>query len=171
MIRRAPLLALALAAGCVAPPAGGAGGSPAPDSAAQGQADSILITLERTACYGFCPVYTLTISGSGQVRFVGRRHTATVGEAAATIPPARVDSLVAELRAGGYFGLADAYVLDAPACGRYSTDSPSVITSVTAGGEQKEIRHDYGCAGAPPALGSLERRIDEVAGSARWTGR
>ncbi len=171
MTRGAAGLALVFAAACVPPPAGGAGGSPAPGDPEQRQADSTRITLERTACLGACPVYSLTISGSGMVRFLGRRNTATVGEAGAVIPPERVDSLVAELRGGGYFEFADAYIPGAPGCGRYATDSPSVITSVTAGGERKEIRHDYGCDGAPAALGTLERRIDEVAGSARWTGR
>jgi hypothetical protein len=82
-----------------------------------------------------------------------------------------VDSLVEELRQGGYFEFADAYVVDAPGCGRYATDSPTVITSVAAGGARKEIRHDYGCGDAPPGLGALEKRIDEVAGTGRWTGR
>ena len=162
---------LLLAAACAPRPAGEANGTPRPDAAVAGRGDSTVISLERTPCYGTCPVYTVTITGTGAVRFVGTRFTTQVGEAAADIPPARVDSLLAELRAGGYFELADAYVAEAPACGRYSTDSPTVITSVEAHGVRKEVRHDYGCGGAPQALAGLERRIDEVAGVARWTGR
>jgi hypothetical protein len=162
---------LLLAPACAPRPAGDAGGSPRAAAAASERLDSTLVTLARTPCYGACPVYSVTISGAGEVRFTGTRHTTHVGEAAAEIPPARVDSLIAELRAGGYFGFADAYVADAPACGRYATDSPSVVTSVLAGGVRKEIRHDYGCSEAPSALAGLERRIDEVAGTARWTGR
>ena len=60
--------------------------------------------------------------------------------------------------------------MDAPACGQYATDSPTVITSVTAGGRSKTIRHDYGCFDAPRELARLERLIDEVAGTARWVG-
>jgi len=33
------------------------------------------------------------------------------------------------------------------------------------------VEHDYGCGAAPGALVVLERRIDEVLGSAQWTGR
>ena len=61
--------------------------------------------------------------------------------------------------------------MDSPACGRYATDSPMVITSASAGGRTKTIRHDFGCNGAPRELGGLERLIDEVAGTSRWIGR
>ena len=168
MGRLVPLL-LVLAA-CSPRNGGGPDGAPAPSSEAA-RTDAPVITLERTPCLGGCPVYSLSISGDGLVRFVGRHHTDHAGEASARIPPERVDSLLDELRAGGYLEFADAYVHDAPACGRYATDSPAVITSAVFGNERKEIRHDYGCIDAPKALNALERRIDEVAGSSRWVGR
>lgn len=130
-----------------------------------------VVTLERTPCFGTCPVYAVSISGSGTVRFLGRNHVTKEGEATAQIPPATVDSLLRELEAGGYFDFADAYVMDSPACGHYATDSPTVITSAAASGRSKTIRHDYGCFAAPRELARLERMIDEVAGTSRWTGR
>jgi len=165
--------ALALAAGLTAcvprPPA--AGGTPGPDGEpGAAAAEPPVVTLERTPCFGTCPVYQVAISRSGVVRFVGKNHVAQQGEATAEIPAARVDSLLRELEVGGYFGFADAYVMDSPACGQYATDSPTVITSASAGGRTRTIRHDYGCSAAPQALGRLERRIDEVAGTARWVG-
>ena len=159
-LRVAGLLAVALAACAPRQPATADVTSPAP-----------VVMLERTPCFGTCPVYTVSISGSGTVRFVGKNHVPKEGEATAEIPPATVDSLLRELEAGGYFDFADAYVMDSPACGQYATDSPTVITSATAGGRSKTIRHDYGCFAAPPELARLERMIDEVAGTSRWTGR
>ena len=129
------------------------------------------VTLERTACFGTCPVYTVAISPSGEVTFDGKRHVAQAGQATAKISPERVDSLLAELAAAGYFELADAYVMDAPACGMYATDLPTVITSAVRDGETKTIRHDRGCSAAPPELSQLEQRIDEVAGTGRWVGK
>jgi Domain of unknown function (DUF6438) len=129
------------------------------------------VTLERTPCFGTCPVYTVAISRTGQVRFNGKHHVTHAGQAADTIPAARVDSLLAELDAAGYFGFADDYVMNSPACGMYATDSPTVITSVNREGKAKVIRHDRGCSAAPPELSRLEQRIDEVAGTGRWTGR
>lgn len=172
MTRRAALLrAVGVAAGVAAcsprPPAGAPAPAEAPASAPAGPA----VTLERTPCFGTCPVYQVTISRAGTVRFVGKQHVSHQGEATAEIPAARVDSLMGALKAGGYFGFADAYVMDAPACGQYATDSPTVITSASDADRSKTIRHDYGCAGAPPELARLERLIDDVAGTDRWTGR
>lgn len=129
------------------------------------------VTLERTPCFGTCPVYTVSISRAGEVMFNGKRHVADTGQATAMISPERVDSLLGELEAAGYFGFDDAYVMDSPACGMYATDLPTIITSATRNGETKTIRHDRGCSAAPPELSQLEQRIDEVAGTGRWVGR
>ncbi|MGH7509979.1 MAG: DUF6438 domain-containing protein [Gemmatimonadales bacterium] len=130
-----------------------------------------VVTLERTPCFGGCPVYTVAVSRSGKVTYQGRAHVRRLGTATAQIPQPRVDSLLHELDRGGYFTYADRYVQSEPACGRYATDSPSAITTVSHRGRTKRIEHDYGCGSAPGALVVLERRIDEMLGSARWTGR
>lgn len=129
------------------------------------------ISLERTACFGGCPIYRIAVSPSGQVAYEGKAHVRHVGAATNQIPTQRVDALLEELDKAGYFSFANRYTAAEPACGRYSTDSPSVITSVTLNGRTKRIEHDYGCGGAPGALVVLERRIDDVLGSAQWTGR
>jgi hypothetical protein len=167
MIWRAGVLLVMLLAACSRREPQPAAAPAAEPSALEAPA----VTLERTPCFGTCPVYTVAISRSGEVRFTGKHHVAHTGPATATIPAARVDSLLAELDAGGYFGFADAYVMDSPACGMYATDSPTVITSVARDGVTKTIRHDRGCSAAPAELSRLEQRIDEVAGTGRWTGR
>ena len=166
--------ALVLVAGLIAcsPRPQGAGPAPTPYGPPGAAAsEPSVVSLERTPCFGTCPVYRVAISRSGAVRFVGSHHVTRQGEATAEIPAERVDSLLRELEAGGYFGFADDYVMGSPACGQYATDSPTVITSASAEGRTKTIRHDYGCNAAPPELARLERRIDEVAGTSRWTGR
>ncbi len=172
MSRRVTLLIAAVVACSPRPPAGGETPTPYGEPGAAASApEAPVVTLERTPCFGTCPVYQVAISRSGAVRFVGKHHVAQQGEATAAIPAARVDSLLRELDAGGYFGFADAYVMDSPACGQYATDSPTVITSASAGGRTRTIRHDYGCYAAPRELVRLEQLIDEVAGTSRWIGR
>ena len=129
------------------------------------------ITLERTPCFGSCPVYTISVSASGQVTFEGRAHVRLLGTATGQIPRQRVDALLVELERAGYFGFASRYAVSEPVCGRYVTDLPSAISSATLGTRTKRIEHDHGCGGAPGALAVLEKRIDEVLGSDRWTGR
>lgn len=130
-----------------------------------------VITLERTACFGGCPVYRIWVSADGKVGYEGRAHVRLVGAAAGEVPVSRVQSLLSELERAGYFSFANRYTSAEPTCGRYSTDSPSAITSVRMEGKTKRIEHDYGCGAAPGALVVLEQRIDEVLNSARWTGR
>ena len=155
---------LALAAGVVAcgPRAPQA---PAPDAAAT---PATVVALERGPCFGTCPVYRVTLSGDGLVEFVGTRFVSRVGADSARVAPETVEGLVRSLEEGGFFALADAYLPDAPACGRYHTDAPTVSISVQAPGRAKTVRHDHGCGGAPEELTRLEHLIDSIAGTARW---
>jgi hypothetical protein len=144
---------------------------PPADKSSPSAASSTAITLERTACFGGCPVYTISVSSSGEVQYEGRAHVRKMGAATGRVPRERVDALLSELERGGYFTFAERYTSTEPACGRYATDSPSVITSVTLRGRTKRITHDYGCGAAPGSLVVLERRIDEALNSGQWTGR
>jgi hypothetical protein len=132
--------------------------------------DAPVITLERTACFGGCPVYRLAVTSDGTVTYEGEAHVRQLGAASDRVPRERVQALLSELDRAGYFSFASRYAAAEPVCGRYSADSPSAITSMTYGGRTKRVEHDYGCGSAPGALVVLERRIDEVLGSAQWTG-
>jgi hypothetical protein len=142
---------------------------------AEGSSQSVTsapaITLERTPCFGSCPVYRISVSPSGEVQYEGKAHVRKLGVATGKIPRERLDALLSELERGGYFTFAERYTSPEPSCGRYATDSPSVITSVTLRGRTKRITHDYGCGGAPGSLVVLEQRIDEALHSGQWTGR
>jgi hypothetical protein len=145
-----------------------------PANESRAPADTIsaaAVMLERTPCFGGCPVYTLAVSPLGEVTYQGRAHVRRLGTASSRISRQRVDALLKELDRAGFFTFADKYLPSEPACGRYATDSPSAITTVTHRGRSKTITHDYGCGSAPGALVVLERRIDEVLGSDQWTGR
>jgi uncharacterized protein DUF6438 len=128
------------------------------------------ITLERTACFGACPVYTISVSPSGEVTYEGKAHVRRMGAGTARVPRERVDSLLSELEQAGYFSFADRYLPSEPACGRAATDAPTVTTSVTLAGRTKQIAHYYGCSSVPGALTILEQKIDETLNSGQWTG-
>jgi hypothetical protein len=111
------------------------------------------------------------VSPTGEVTYEGKAHVRRLGSATGKISRERLEGLLTELEKAGYFSFASRYAANEPACGRYATDSPTVISSVSLRGRTKRIEHDYGCGGAPGALIVLERRIDEVVGSGQWTGR
>lgn len=134
-------------------------------------AETAIITLERTACFGGCPVYALTISGDGTVTYDGKQNVQRVGRATARISPEQVRGLVTEFEQAGYFALSNRYVYGAPSCPLYAADSPSAITSIKLGQRTKRIEHDYGCDGSPAKLRELGRKIDQVVQSGQWTGQ
>jgi hypothetical protein len=141
---------------------------PAPEAASSA---GTMVALERGPCFGTCPVYRVSLEGDGKVGFTGTRFVTRVGHDTSRVAPDQVGRLVDSLDAAGFFALADEYVLNSPACGRYATDAPTVTISVRSGERSKTVRHDHGCVGAPKTLTGMERLIDSVAGSARWTGR
>lgn len=133
--------------------------------------EDVLISLERGPCFGTCPVYRLTVDGAGQVRYEGRAHVSVVGRDSAVLPQSEVRRLLDEFDRAGFAQLADQYTAGQPSCPLYAPDSPTAITSLTQSGATKRVEHDYGCADVPRALTALERLIDDVIGSDRWTGR
>ena len=138
-----------------------------PERSASATAEAI--SLERTACFGRCPVYRITVTSAGDVTYEGKANVKLIGRATGEISPDSVVSLLRELEQAGYFTFSDRYVVSEPTCRRYTTDSPSAISSATFRSRSKRIEHDYGCGGVPGALTLLEQRIDDVLGSGRWT--
>lgn len=155
-----------LAAGACAP---AQNGSPGDGAAAAVSGDS-RITMQRLPCYGTCPVYRVTIAADGTVTFDGERHVAASGTHTATVAAADAAALMRELDAAGFFGLEEKYVYPAQACGSYHTDAPRVLLTLVLDGRSRTVEHDHGCGGAPALLRTLQDRVDEVAGTARWIG-
>ena len=128
------------------------------------------VTLERSVCFGRCPVYRIVISADGHVEYLGMQFVKAEGKRSKNVNVAALRQLRDELNKVGYFGLHD---LDTSmvSCEDPTTDLPTVIISVRADGKFKSIKHDRGCGGAASALLSqLEDRIDLIAGTVEWVG-
>lgn len=134
-----------------------------------------LITLERTICYGSCPDYKLTIAADGTVTFEGRRFVKVRGIATGHISQEDLRKLIAEFDAVSYFSLRDSYKTQADGCPEVWTDNPQAITSIRMGGKSKKIVHYYGCEEDqgksiyPKVLTELEAKIDQIAGTDKWS--
>jgi hypothetical protein len=128
------------------------------------------ITLERTACFGTCPVYKVNITADGTVTFNGDRFTKTTGIAKGKISPGDFRQLVSEFEKIDYFSLPDRFEPGTPVCPQRITDMPSANTSIRLKGKTKSVGHYYGCGdkGALAQLTALEKKIDEVAGTQKW---
>jgi hypothetical protein len=87
-------LALALFACGGAPDGSRPGPAPLVNVAAPHAEDPVIIVLERTRCYGDCPVYRLTITNAGRVEYVGEESVKVKGSAKSSISLAEVRRLV-----------------------------------------------------------------------------
>jgi hypothetical protein len=79
-------------------------------SIAQDHYAEILITLERTGCYGACPIYKVAIHGDGSVIYEGQNFVRIVGRQERRIDPAEVQGQVRAFLDIDYFGLQDSYL-------------------------------------------------------------
>jgi uncharacterized protein DUF6438 len=131
---------------------------------AAAQDDESVITLERTPCFGACPIYAVTIHADGSVEYDGKRFVDVTGEQTANIGAEAFDELMQVIENAGYFDWDDEYT------DLTVTDASTVTTTVTRDGETKTIRHYLGDGSAPLGLSFLENWIDMAAGTQQWTG-
>lgn len=125
----------------------------------------VMITLQRTVCFGFCPAYTVTISDDGTVVYRGDRFVNVTGEQRAQIPRDDVQALLRRFDQIGFENLRDTY--RAPV-----TDLPTYTITLERNGRRKSVS-DYGglSAGMPQAVRDLQVEIDRVANTGRWVLR
>lgn len=131
---------------------------------AQANEPGVVITLERTACFGACPIYSVSILEDGTVLYNGERFVDIEGEQTGQIEPELVAQMVEAFAEAGYFEW------DAEYTNMTVSDLPYIITSVTRDGETHTIRRYAGDASAPVALPYLEQWIDLMANTGMWTG-
>ena len=110
------------------------------------------IKLERSACFGTCPVYSVTIFSDGRVQYEGKEFVKEKGPRTGAISAREFGELAAKVEQIGFFTLQAAY--RAPV-----TDLPTTIVTVTRGPESKRVE-DY--FGAPQGLHDLEALIEQT---------
>ena len=139
-------------------------------ASAQKAPPDTLITLERTGCYGMCPIYKVSISADGTVIFEGTRFVKKVGTARSTISEEQIRELIVAFDKINYFELRDQYVKPEDGCKQWLTDNPSAITSINRSGKSKSVTHYYGCRGIEVLkdLEKLEQAIDNAVNSGQW---
>ena len=136
------------------------------------------LEMNRTNCYGTCPVYSLKIGLDGKVEFEGVNYTATKGKAESQIADEKVKELISEVTKSNFFSFEDDYSQGSKTCSSSSTDCPSVILTIKYDENEKTIKH-YNCCfvkswlskeDALQPLTDLENKIDEIVETKRWIG-
>jgi len=119
------------------------------------------IGLERTVCYGTCPIYSVVLKSDGSVQYVGEEHVSHIGTRKGEIPPSEFNQLAEFLIDSGYMTLETEFPSGI-------TDLPSAFTTAVVNGKRKVIQNVGGLG--PVKLWALEQAIDAVVARARWNG-
>jgi hypothetical protein len=137
-------------------------------SAAEDVPPDTLITMERTACFGTCPMYKLSIYGDGRVVFEGEEYVKQKGRIESSITLDKVQKLLKEFKQIKYFDLKSQYT--DKDCPQIWTDNPAAITSLRLNGKTKTVNHYYGCQGLEilEKLTELEKKIDDTVDVDQW---
>jgi hypothetical protein len=176
-------LALLLLAGCWT----GSASTTAPPSnqtAEPAVPSSFEITMERTACFGTCPIYKVSIDGDGRVRWHGEQHVVAIGERRATVPPKRIAEIRRMLESVQFWKRDQRgdLVDPQPECVRTGTttscslsksiticsDTSSAIITVRENRTEKHTVTNDHCDESP--LDELESMIDDIARTSAWIG-
>ena len=123
---------------------------------------TLRIRLERSACFGTCPIYSVEISGDGTVNYLGERFVKVTGGQTAHISRKAVRDLYAAFVKADFFWTKDSY--EAPI-----TDLPTYTVSISFDGRAKSVLDYAGKSqGLPKAVADLEDAIDKAAGTEKW---
>lgn len=129
-------------------------------AAAPAAEDKIVeVRLERTACYGSCPVDEIILRSDGTATYIGKEHVTRLGSFQGRVDQKDFARLAELLDQQGYFALKEQYTTGI-SCG------PSVITRVLRG-RKHWIVMNYG-DGGPARLWGMERAILYIADGIKW---
>lgn len=131
------------------------------DTVVVDEAPHLLLSFERTACYGRCPAYLFQLYDNGDATYEGKRHVGLVGIHLATASRMQIDSLMAMADKIHFFELEDKYPVDATPI----SDLPNTITHMIFGEKEKQIINNHL---APTELKELEDHIDGLILALNW---
>jgi hypothetical protein len=108
----------------------------------------LIISLQRTACFGTCPIYKIEIFSDGSGIYTGTRFVENIGITEFSLSKTQLNLILTQAEAIGFTNMK----------GEYSepiSDLPTTFIQI----KDKKIR-DY--TGAPKTLKNLENLIDQM---------
>ncbi|MCK5463800.1 MAG: hypothetical protein KAI95_12315, partial [Bacteroidales bacterium] len=114
--------------------------------------ENLLIEMQRTPCYGYCPVYTIMIDKKGKGLFEGVENVDKIGIFSFKLSQDELMEIEIAFQEVDFFQLKKIY--DAQV-----SDLPTTYISYNKDGNRKKIMDYYG---APEKLRTLENNIETL---------
>lgn len=114
--------------------------------------DNLLVKMEKTSCYGQCPVYTVRIDRNGNGIFTGEENTEPLGTYKFRLSEEEMEELKSFFDKAGFRDMKDRYYENL-------TDLPTTWLTYREGGSEKKVMDYYG---APEELKILEKQVEAM---------
>ncbi len=108
----------------------------------------LIISLQRTACFGTCPIYKIEIFSDGSGIYTGTRFVENIGITKFSLSETQLNLILTKAEAIGFTSMKEEY-------SEPISDLPTTFIQI----KDKRIR-DY--TGAPKTLKNLENLIDQL---------
>jgi hypothetical protein len=125
---------------------------------AETAADSLVLSIERTPCFGACKAYRLHVYRSGYATYEGRVNVELEGMHEARIGRDTLDAILREADRIGFFALDDVYDSQV-------TDLPSTIIHIALDKRDKRV---LGRVGTPAKFKAFTEYIEELLVPMSW---
>jgi len=128
--------------------------------------DDLEFLIQRTSCFGPCPIYALHVRGDGSVRFVGEQYTDIIGGIDGAITDDQLFLIASAIEQSNFFEYGES-----DECTALWTDSPSVSLWVKWRGRERRVSRYLGCKKDPPdPVPELTRILDSIVNTEEWIG-
>ncbi len=116
------------------------------------------ITLQKTDCFGTCPVYTIKVEGNGQAKLVGEKFFDKIGTYRKQLTVEETEELFSVFVRADFWSFKDEYT-------EQVTDLPTTYLTFENMGRAKKVKDYYD---PPQKLRDLEAMVEAIATSANW---
>ena len=121
--------------------------------------------LERTPCYGTCPVYKVTLQSDGNVRYEGVRNVRVGGVQTWRVPVESASAVFRFADSARFTDLGARYDFGDVGCAPFIAELPGFVVTLATADSAKRVDVNQGCANIPRVLTALASLIDRVARS------
>lgn len=136
----------------------------------------VVVTMERTACFGTCPAYRVTISGTGHVEYEGRHFVLNQGFREGAISPEAMIDIASALMRAHFFDASSEYRTSDTIMsydGRLQlqsivvADAAGVYLQLKLGRHEKRVQLQFN---VPAEIETVTRLIDQAVDITQWIG-
>lgn len=116
----------------------------------------LILSMERTPCFGDCPVYEMQLYSNGLLLYNGKRYTEKSGCHYLKVSKEKISELTAYILNAGFFELQNKY----PVSGRPPSDLPGCTIYFKNESREKTIE-EHGWE-TPSSLTDIEKKVDSL---------